>query len=337
MQTFDCSVWTANEVRRLYDALTAVVKRTDHAVTLDSAVDSFLSAKLSEVGCNELSAGRFDVLARSLRAFRAHPAAAIDAAALTGFAQQLRSDVAAGRLAVSSARCCLSCVRQFVRWCYRHELIEDLPRNLDDLRVGAYAPDVRVMDVERFRTILAAANQHLAIALLLMANCGFTQQDVADLAPHQVDWSIRRIGRKRSKTQRCERVPRVSYALWPETWELLQQLGRRDGERVLVSRSGQPLKRSWINAEGKLSKVDAIGRNYQRLRQRLGIARSPLKLIRKTSASLLDEHPEFGRYVQYFLGHAPRTVADRHYVRPNQERFDAAVAWLATAYGLAQV
>jgi hypothetical protein len=29
-----------------------------------------------------------------------------------------------------------------------------------------------------------------------------------------------------------------------------------------------------------------------------------------------------------FLGHAPDTVADSHYVKPNQERFDGAVNWL---------
>jgi hypothetical protein len=58
-----------------------------------------------------------------------------------------------------------------------------------------------------------------------------------------------------------------------------------------------------------------------------------MKLLRKTAASLLDSHPEFGRYSQLFLGHSPRTIADRHYIKPSQERFDAAVLWLGKQLG----
>jgi hypothetical protein len=52
------------------------------------------------------------------------------------------------------------------------------------------------------------------------------------------------------------------------------------------------------------------------------------KHLRKSAATMLGSHGEYRAYAQYFLGHAPDTVADRHYVRPNQERFDCAVNWL---------
>jgi hypothetical protein len=52
------------------------------------------------------------------------------------------------------------------------------------------------------------------------------------------------------------------------------------------------------------------------------------KHLRKTAASMLANHSEYASYAQFFLGHAPDTVADTHYVRPSQERFDGAVNWL---------
>jgi hypothetical protein len=66
--------------------------------------------------------------------------------------------------------------------------------------------------------------------------------------------------------------------------------------------------------------------------RRLGFNR-PLKELRKLGATLLASHEVYGRFHSYFLGHSPRTVADRHYVRPPQELFDEAVLWLGEQLG----
>jgi integrase len=300
---------------------------------VEAAVNQFLSAKLSEAQIGSVSAGRFDNVARDLRWFREYGGAGLDGASLAGFVQHLSRRVAAAELASCSASCCLATVRQFVRWCYRQEILHTLPRNLEDVRITAFAPELRILSVAEFTAIVEAATPALRLPILLMANCGFTQQDVADLAPDEVDWSCWRISRKRSKTRRWDGVPKVTYPLWPATAALLEERGRRDGPTVLCCRGGQPLKRTWINDQGKLSKVDAIGRNYQRLLRRIGLRNVPLKLIRKTSASLLESHGEYGRYAPLFLGHAPRSIAARHYVVPSQDRFDDAVLWLGTLYG----
>jgi intergrase/recombinase len=62
--------------------------------------------------------------------------------------------------------------------------------------------------------------------------------------------------------------------------------------------------------------------------------RKPLKSIRKTLASLLEEHESYGRYAEYFLGEAPSSVASRHYVKPSKEQFDAAIRWLGKQFGI---
>ena len=59
-----------------------------------------------------------------------------------------------------------------------------------------------------------------------------------------------------------------------------------------------------------------------------------MKLLRKTSSSLLETHEVYGRYATLFLGQSPRSIADRHYVWPSQDLFDKAMGWLGERYGL---
>ena len=59
----------------------------------------------------------------------------------------------------------------------------------------------------------------------------------------------------------------------------------------------------------------------------------PLKQIRKTSATLIENHEHFGRYVPHYLGHVPQGVAARHYSAPSIDLFDRIVAWLGQQYG----
>jgi hypothetical protein len=72
----------------------------------------------------------------------------------------------------------------------------------------------------------------------------------------------------------------------------------------------------------KTRNTDSVRTEFVKLNARL-----PFKHLRKTSATALGSQPEFRAYAQYFLGHAPETVADTHYVRPSQEQFDFAIAW----------
>src|SRR5262249_39079581 len=157
------------------------------------------------------------------------------------------------------------------------------------------------------------------LALLLMANTGATQEDVSDLKDSEVDWLAGRIIRKRSKTAAHENVPVVNYRLWPVTFDLLKKY-RSGGERVLLTEQGEPYVRSRLREDGKLSKADGFASNYVHLKKKLKrimpTFNRPLKELRKLGASLLAAHPEYGRFQSYFLGHSPRTVADRHYVVP---------------------
>ena len=186
--------------------------------------------------------------------------------------------------------------------------------------------------MEVVRSLVSQAPGQLKLHLLLMLNCGMTQVDISDLQPGEVDWGRGRITRKRSKTAAHEHVPTVEYPLWPSTRGLLRQFGLRDGERVLMTGSGRPWLREILKTEGNRSKVDVIKSNYMHLQRKTQLS-YPLKLFRKTSATVIESHEHYGRYVGHFLGHAPRSLADKHYAAPSHELFDKIITWLGDQYG----
>jgi integrase len=217
--------------------------------------------------------------------------------------------------------------RVFVRYLWESSLIE-LPRNIDSrefgFRVGAKA--IETWTAKEFQTALAAATGQLRLHLLLMANCGFTQEDISDLLDAEVDWRDGRIIRKRSKTREHANVPVVNYKLWPSTFALLKEY-RSGQERALLTKSGKPWKRKEL-IDGKLVKCDNIVGCYANLKKKLKGFDKPLKWLRRMGATLLDSRSEYSRFSEMYLGHSPRGVKDRYYSAPDQQSFDEAVTWL---------
>jgi integrase len=160
-----------------------------------------------------------------------------------------------------------------------------------------------------------------------MLNTGMQQKDISELSWSEVDLDLGRIVRKRSKTRRFQNSPTVNYQLWECTSKLLQEFSS-EGDPVLKNRSGESLYKQSLKANGKAKKSDSIKNAFFRAKQKAGIQK-PLKLLRKTSATLIAE--EFGEgLAALFLGHSPKSVAGRHYIRPSQKRLDEAVEWLGS-------
>ena len=53
-----------------------------------------------------------------------------------------------------------------------------------------------------------------------------------------------------------------------------------------------------------------------------------MKHLRKTSASLLGEHPQFKFYANHFLADSPKHMTEKHYVKPSDAEFFEALDWL---------
>ena len=251
---------------------------------------------------------------------------------LSNFHARLLTEVEAGKMKAVTAKGVLGTVKSFVRWLWQAERLENLPRNLDTLRISADCPTITTYTPEEIQTLLRTATERTRLYGLLMLNTGMSSRDISELKPAEVDWKEGRIIRKRSKTRKQKTAPTVNYKLWPQTFDLLKKY-RQKGERVILSITGQPLRR-WEEANaGKTRNLDTVGRAWERLAVKSGIRKSA-KLLRKTSASKLAEHPTYGRFSALFLGHSPKTTAEIHYQQLPQALFDEAIDWLGKQFGI---
>jgi integrase len=307
------------------------------APTIDKMLDRFLERKRQQAESDQRSPGRFINLRMYAEQFadfvgRDKPVTVIDSMALMDYHSKALADMAAEKITGWCGRDRMQVARQFIVFIWEMGLIE-LPRNIRsrELDINCSAGKIEVFDVKRLREIMDLAPEKLKLWLLLMANCGMTQKDVSDLRQDQIDWENGAITRKRSKTKDSKTVPTVTYTLWPKTLEMLRSYRGGSG-RVFTNSAGGALAGSKLTASG--GKFDLVLRTYNAfLREKKIKDGKTLKAIRKTSASKIGEHREFGKFSQYFLGQAPRTVADRHYVQPTEAQFKRCLHWLGQQYG----
>jgi integrase len=300
--------------------------------TVGAQVEKFLEYQRARVKSGKPSVAEYDLIARYVGEFRdwMRPDSSVDAIDVDKW-EAFYVHVLGLSCSVETKKKRYRYGREFVGWLSMKRVIPE-PANLTSkkYRFEGGARKVPVMTPEEVKGLIEAAPGQLKLHLLLMANCGYTQTDIAELRPDQVDWKAGRIKRKRSKTENHADVPEVDYKLWPVTLALLLLYGHRDGALALTTQSGLAWVRDVMDASGKRSKTDAIKSNYAHLRKK-GFSR-PMKLLRKTSATLIEGHNP--SYSSHFLGHSPRSIKDRSYTATNGQDFDEIVEWLGRQYGL---
>ena len=307
--------------------------------TIRAHVDDYLDFRRSRVASGKNTLGTYDTYRGRLNVFRnwADPFApleAINEALWERFFTHLSKQVESHKMSRSTMSSTLGAAREFILSRWERKLIER-PRNLNSRSLSISAPiqEVEILATDEVKVLLNAAREREKLYLLLMLNCGFYGVDIAMLK--KSEYRKGRITRKRTKTRnRSEKVPTVDYLLWKETDTLLKKHLSDHSELCLLNENGQPL---WKEQEGKkggkFNRINNVKCAIFRLRQRTGQKKS-LKYLRKTAASMLEGHLEYGRYAEYFLGEAPQSVTSRHYVRPSKEQFDAAIKWLGAELGI---
>lgn len=329
------SEWTVDDLAALIVPAPELVdsKSTSTNLTVTYHVTRFLDLEQARVNSGQLSMHEYDLVRRCLLYFQ-------DWLKPTTSVKSIDPDVWENYwthlmgldCSVEYRKKKFRYAKGFVTWLASKAVIA-MPANLISrkYKFGSTVKKVSTFTVDEVRNLVEASTGQLTLHLLLMLNCGFTQGDVADLVQEEIDWKLGTITRKRSKTRRHEDVPTVTYRLWKRTFDLLTQHRQREGALVLRTKSGQP----WMSkrvVNGVFNRTDSTKSVYRHLIKRTGLDK-PIKGLRKTSSSLLDTHPTYGRYAGYFLAHSPSTVRDKSYVKPSQDQFDAAVAWLGTQYG----
>lgn len=319
------------------DRLSARQRRA--AVPEDKSVRAytakFLAEKEANVTAGDLSAYRAETLRVDLHHFMdgfgaSRSVTDITSEALVAYRTQLLKEADKKGNSNTWARDRLGSLKTFVRWLWHMDAIESLPRVLDSpsFSISQDASPVITYTIDEIHVLLQQASARTRLYILLMLNCGFTQKDVSDLHPGEVDWDRGRITRKRSKTKKHRNAPEVSYKLWKETLALLQQeRSAGHSERVLVNENGGPLWQEFRGSDGKFKKMDNIRNAFERLRRKTGITKT-LKSLKKTSATLLRDNGNYASLVRVFLSHAATSMSDKHYAQMPQNLLDEAIQWL---------
>lgn len=329
------------------DRLEAQKQRLDQVEgddTFAANVEAFLQTKRSEVSAGQLSAVRADSLRIYLDTVMTYAGknssvSRIDAVLFSNFRNYLLGRIAKKEISAYHARDVFSAFKLFTRWLANNtDKLESLPRNIDDkrLNISISKQKAKTLTATAIKTLLEEATDRTRLYLLLGLNCAMTQQDMSDLQPSEVNWKSGIISRKRSKTGDFENVPEVAYRLWPWTMELLKQEQSSSAEHVLLTRDGNSLRFEEIQANNKFKKNDAVRLAIRRLKTKAGIEVT-MKMLKKTSASLLRNNRHYQGLESLFLGHAPTSVADRHYTAVPQDLMDEAIAWLAEELKVEQV
>lgn len=257
----------------------------------------------------------------------------IDEVKLEGFFNHLSSSVAEEQYSPNYAHTLLMTAKQFISRLAELRLIP-LPGNIRSrrFRFNHSSPaEIETFLVPEVRALLAACNgfsERTKLYLLLMLNCGMYQNDVSEMRKDEVDWKAGTLTRARSKT-RERNGPVVTYRLWPETFALLKKHKAKEGDLTLLSAEGNSLVRFWLEGNA-MRRYDCVQSCWWRLAAKMGLKKMRLgmKHLRKTSASMLAQHPQFKFFANHFLADSPRTVADRHYVTPCDSEFFLALDWL---------
>lgn len=299
-------------------------------------VDTWVETELQRVRTGKLGLSRANMNRVCLHHFREWigehaPVECITEEKWLGWYAHLAGKVTEGTWESSHCDRIFAISKRFIRFLWEMRLIE-LPRNLENrsLAFSVGAKQIEVFSVDEVQKLFDTATGQTSLHILLMLNCGFIGQDVSDLRQDQVDWKTGVITRKRSKTRKKKDVPVVRYKLWQRTLKLLTKYRSDDPERVLLTTTGKP----WIEErqDGKYHRSDKVASCLKYWLKRAKVEHSP-RALRATAATMLAEHPQYKFYAQYFLGQSPRSIADKHYVKPSDAEFFKALAWLEKALG----
>jgi integrase len=320
------------ELKRIERCVRPTKPQIDPDRTIGGQVKAWVKLHEAAHAAGNLSAGRYDAYKRNIKVFEEWIGSESEITVITAFKLEefyshLCIKIGQKGYAPSYARSILGATKQFIKRLAELGLIP-LPGNIASrkFRFDDGPKEIETFTVEEVRKLLAGCDgysERTKLFLLLMLNCGMYQNDIAELKQGEVGWQSGTVKRPRSKTPKG---PVVTYKLWPETMELLRKFRSDDTELVLTTERGRPLVFYGV-FEGKLERYDTIQSAYSRLTERVEIDK-PLKVLRKTSSSALEEHATYGRYAQYFLAQSPGTVAERHYIKPSEKQFFAALDWL---------
>ena len=211
----------------------------------------------------------------------------------------------------------------FVKWLYRNEIIEHVPRNLEDVSWQINKKAVQIIPLDDVHKLLRSIKNdfHRLLAYLVL-NTAANNGDIGTMLKKDVVGNI--WTRKRAKRRNDPKAPIVSYRLWDETVELLNKFKSDHDGLFLLTSKNTPLYISNFAGDGDETHVkDMIGQQWYKAGYTL-----TLESLRKVPAQLLEESAEYSQFFDLMLSHAPAGTGRSHYAPESASRFLLACDWL---------
>ncbi len=180
----------------------------------------------------------------------------------------------------------------------------------------------KMFEADQLRLLIGAAGEQLKAMVLLGANCGFGNNDVATLPLSKLDLEGGWIDFPRPKNGILRRCP-----LWPETVQALRAViaerpePRRDEakELVFVNSRGCP----WVRITEK-SRTDTISVQFGELMKKLGVHRDGLNFygLRHTFRTVADAARD-PVAIDLIMGHSDPSMGGHYRERIEDSRLQA--------------
>ena len=273
---------------RIRKQSSAQSSRKSNPRMVKSAVLKFLDTKQGEVNGGQITIARLKNLEYGLSPFREKFGgvllSTIKEQQIQKFQREQLNRVSAEEIKPATLDQQFRSVRQFLRWCWKQKLVNELPRNLEDLTIKVPRPTVSIFTSKEIKALwVSIGKSHLhprwksrtgeqvdheilRAMMLLGLNCGYTQMDVSTLRVHECGLNKRPpvVIKHRSKTDVSMR-----HLLWRETKELLKKRteGKRPREFVFTRVDGTPILKTSKDSSGNLAggRSTWIGDKFKRL------------------------------------------------------------------------
>ena len=320
-------------------------------------VGKFLKQKQAEVNTGDITPTRLSDLKSRLREFREYfkskSIKTITERDISRFALDQSKRVARGDIGVSSLGQDYKAIRQFFTWCWKNRLINERPRNMDELSVTIKKKKLEFFTPADIQKLFANLDRELPVAwrtrkdgstdysvlratMILALNCGYTQQDVSTLKVEDCSFSTRpaRILKNRSKTD----VP-MNHLMWNETKRLLKDAckGKSKKDLVFTRPDGRPLIPYSMDKEGNITggRSDYLGNKFKRLVfATFGTDDSRrLRELRRTGANYCRKR--INGIEKLYLGHTDGSMSAL-YTDPPQKMLDSVLCFMEKDFGFTE-
>jgi hypothetical protein len=324
-----------------------------------SCVNRFLDSLATKAQAGEINFSRVsDVRARLQRftkAFAHRLLNELDERDISAFKATQTVRIPKGDAKPSTLRQEFNAVRQLFDWAYKQKVLNERPRNLDDLRITIQRqPPTRFFkpaDIQHLFRMCDAGTlnakwrerakhgcEMLKAAMLLALNGGLTQKDVSDLTVGEFSLKKRppRLIRRRSKTG-----VQMNFILWRVTQAAVAPLlfGKQPSQRVFERPDGKPLiLDSTENGKNTGGRSELLGYRFRRLVERSFTPNDDtytyrFRELRRTGANMCEQRmPDVARL---YLAHRDREMKG-FYVAPAQKRLDLMMTYMEKDLGFAE-